>query len=183
MSARFIASWNDSGDFWPRRGGGSALARDTGTGTASVSSQGQVQSRNRDRKRGNSRGLTAVCRKQLEASLFRKAVRPHLDEPPLGNRMVLLREFEAAFDPVEFRFGQLVGLGPQARVVRRLLDCWIDGDEALCRQEGPVGDKLEREGEVVRLMRVGRNGEELRDEFRSARCRETVEDSLQLTLK
>lgn len=97
--------------------------------------------------------------------------------------MVLLREFEAAFDPVEFRFGQLVGLGPQARVVRRLLDCWIDRDEALCRQEGPVGDELEREREVVRLMRVGRNGEELRDEVRSARRRETAEDTLLLALK
>lgn len=97
--------------------------------------------------------------------------------------MVFLREFEAALDPVEFRFGQLVGLGPQARVVRRLLNGRICGDEALCRQEGPVGDELEREGEVVRLMRVGRNGEELYSEVRSARRRETVEDSLQLALK
>lgn len=72
-----------------------------------------------------------------------------------------MREFEAAFDPVEFRFGQLVRFGPQARIVWRLLDFRIYGDEALCRQKGPVGDELERECEVVRLVRVGRNGEEL----------------------
>lgn len=56
--------------------------------------------------------LTTFRCEEFHAFLLRKSVRPHLDEPPLGDRVVLLRELETALDPIEFGLGQFVRFRP-----------------------------------------------------------------------
>jgi hypothetical protein len=75
--------------------------------------------------------------------------------------VVALRQVESALDPVELALGQLGRLFPQSERIWGDLKCGRRGT-ALRGEERPGRDELEGPGEVVRLVRIGRVGEELR---------------------